>query len=79
MKGPDKIYFHKGSLGSPCASYEKTTENDEEYLHKDTLLEWATEHLTDISEARAVGGGNKEYNDGLELGFKLLVRKLTTL
>ena len=44
MKAPDKIYIHRTfHLGLLSASEIDITGQDEQYIRKDTLLEWVKE------------------------------------
>lgn len=45
MKTPDKIYIHRTiHLGLLSASEIDITGQDEQYIRKDALMEWAKEH-----------------------------------
>ena len=69
MKAPDKIYIHRTiHFGLLSASEIDITGQDEQYIRKDALLEWAKEKAEDYRETT-----------NIRRSFEMMIRKIESL
>ena len=71
MKAPDKIYVHVRTEPRPSITFSEAVEKNstnEEYIRKDTLLEWAKEKAEDYK-----GTAN------IRRSFEMMIRKIESL
>lgn len=84
MKAPDKIYVHRTvHLGFLSASEMDITGQDEQYIRKDTLLEWAKEKRNHYHERgnniADISNPDMPFFNGKENAFKELINRIESL
>lgn len=72
---PNKLYGWTGVLGSLYASPRKPEEiNAEEYIRKDTLMEWAEAKKIELFD-----GEPTDVAAGINAGLDMIIQKLKSL
>lgn len=73
MIAPEKIYCGNNGHGNLSYSREKVYPSMEEYIRKDSILEWAKEKLDKSYD------GNTDFDYGLAYAYTCLIEKLEEL
>ena len=80
MNAPDKIYIHRTiHLGLLSASEIDITGQDEQYIRKDALLEWAKEKKKQLFEQESTNDEPSDVAAGINAGLDMVIGKLNSM
>ena len=77
---PDKIYIHRTiHLGLLSASEIDITGQDEQYIRKDAMLEWAKEKKKQLLENESANNEPSDVAAGINAGLDMVIGKLKSM